>query len=93
MVCILVHMSTEINRDGRIARCFKCKSTYRYSWGREQAQSLDCCGVRLQYKTIVGVTSDKKCDSRCTNAVSAACECSCGGQNHGDRWGAHAQAS
>jgi hypothetical protein len=28
----------------------------------------------------------KVCDGRCTNAKSAACDCQCGGANHGNRW-------
>jgi hypothetical protein len=29
---------------------------------------------------------EKVCDGRCTNAKSAACDCQCGGKNHGNRW-------
>lgn len=29
------------------------------------------------------VDPDKVCDGKCLNAVSPACQCSCGGRNHG----------
>ena len=28
------------------------------------------------------------CNAKCTGAVGPACDCSCGGKNHGGKWGA-----
>ena len=78
-----------LNRPGMIARCVTCKQGHRFAWGVNSAHATTCCGNVLRYKEIIGVVKDtRKCDSRCTNAISAGCECECGGENHGNRWGA-----
>lgn len=30
---------------------------------------------------------DRTCDARCTGAIGPACSCSCGGENHGGKFG------
>lgn len=40
-------------------------------------------GRAMRSTRINGVTTDRKCDHRCTSAKGADCECSCGGVNHG----------
>jgi hypothetical protein len=41
----------------------------------------------MKAKTLQGTYNPEKvCDGRCTNAKSAACDCHCGGKNHGNRW-------
>lgn len=41
------------------------------------------CGRLLEWSPIKGRVTDRKCDARCMGAVSGACDCSCGGENHG----------
>lgn len=35
-------------------------------------------------KAVVGKVNQTPCDARCTDAKGHNCECSCGGQNHGN---------
>jgi hypothetical protein len=41
---------------------------------------------RTQTNEVNGTYSEHKCDSRCTSAKGADCECGCGGANHGSDW-------
>lgn len=42
----------------------------------------------LRWTTVQGRQNDEvRCDARCMNARRSSCECSCGGANHGGRWG------
>jgi hypothetical protein len=46
----------------------------------------DGCGktYRIWGNTLRGrFSATKTCDSRCRNAVTADCECNCGGEHHG----------
>lgn len=40
-------------------------------------------GSYLVYQVIGNEVASVKCGARCTNAVGPACDCSCGGSNHG----------
>jgi hypothetical protein len=40
----------------------------------------------LQYAVVAGEVTGSPCNSICTNATDAKCECSCGGANHGAKW-------
>lgn len=41
-------------------------------------------GSEMVFRLVRGTYNpDKACDSRCTHAKTAACDCSCGGENHG----------
>lgn len=53
----------------KIRGCLKCRSTKRPIMAR----------VRGIYSPAVS------CDARCTDAVGAACTCSCAGLNHGKK--------
>jgi len=45
------------------------------------------CGRVAKWNTVNGHFSPShKCDSRCEGATGPACECSCGGANHGGRY-------
>lgn len=41
------------------------------------------CGRLVEWWPIKGRVTERKCDARCMGAVSDACDCSCGGENHG----------
>lgn len=44
---------------------------------------------RLKWARIAGTyNAEVRCDARCEGARRPDCECSCGGANHGGRWGA-----
>ncbi len=42
-----------------------------------------CRSKNVAASDIVGTVTRKHCDERCEGAVSAVCNCSCGGKNHG----------
>lgn len=45
---------------------------------------LKCpAGHNVEFKQVMGVTTDKRCDARCEGATGNCCECACGGKNHG----------
>lgn len=46
---------------------------------------IDCaCGKRVRLVMLSGkMNPQKTCNGRCLAATSGACECSCGGANHG----------
>lgn len=41
------------------------------------------CGQRGESDIVVGTFSEHVCDARCMGVKKGACECSCGGANHG----------
>lgn len=78
-------------RSNWIARCASkaCKATHRVDAGTTVAMwngkpALRCaCGSSMIAKLITGTVTDHECDDRCLAATGPACECSCGGANHG----------
>ncbi len=61
----------------------------------DQADAKSCprCGdsgpgFLMDYKPVIGTLDESViCDARCTGARGPACNCSCGGENHGKAWG------
>lgn len=50
------------------------------------ALTMPCrsCGRLRQAKAVVGKLSPKHvCNAKCESSIGLACECSCGGKNHG----------
>ena len=46
------------------------------------------CGAQVEYRMLRGTFSTtEQCGSRCMGATGPACSCSCGGTNHGARFG------
>jgi len=45
----------------------------------------NCCASydTVCLREVVGVTTERECDARCTGAKGHQCSCSCGGANHG----------
>jgi hypothetical protein len=41
------------------------------------------CDADVRIKQVKGSVTQVECDARCINAVGGACDCSCGGENHG----------
>jgi hypothetical protein len=79
-----------------VGRCRTCKAAVRIEvpatdpigsmWYIDWERKTVCeCGAAVKVKLVNGVVSDKVCNSRCMGAVGPACECSCGGENHGGR--------
>lgn len=81
-----------------IAKCMRCKSAKRVEgyvrrtyagYGRYTATEswptvvCSCGRAYPMISRIKAITTDHKCDSRCTSAKGHNCECSCGGKNHG----------
>lgn len=57
-------------------------------WGRDmRAAGLVCPDhptMIMDFKRLLGkYKPEKACDGRCMGAVGPACDCSCGGENHG----------
>ncbi len=67
-----------------LARCAACVCPVR-----GESPALDCpeCGQRLKAERLFAVTRDGSCNGKCMSAVRPDCSCSCGGENHGARWG------
>lgn len=78
-------------RSNWIARCASkvCRATRRIDAGsvvrmRNGRPDIRCaCGSAMIAKLIRGTVTDHECDARCLAATGPACECSCGGENHG----------
>lgn len=50
--------------------------------------SPKCQDHILRAHTVDGTYNpDRACDARCMGAVGPACSCSCGGENHGGKFG------
>jgi hypothetical protein len=69
---------------------YKIEAVYDYlriENGRTFSAEDDCqcskCDSRGEPNIVVGKHSDHVCDARCMSAKNGACECSCGGANHG----------
>lgn len=46
------------------------------------------CGKAVRLHPVIGKHNPTKvCDGRCMSAVGPSCECQCGGENHGARFG------
>jgi hypothetical protein len=41
------------------------------------------CRTAITVRPIKARITEKECDGRCTGAVGPACDCKCGGENHG----------
>lgn len=42
--------------------------------------------ARMYWTSLNGTyNADKRCSAKCTGATGPACDCSCGGENHGSR--------
>jgi hypothetical protein len=51
-------------------------------------QNPCACGRPLTFSAIRGrMNAEIKCNAKCTGAKGHDCECSCGGKNHGGKWG------
>ena len=45
---------------------------------------LPCeCGARINVARVAGKVSHHVCNAKCMSSTGPACECSCGGKNHG----------
>lgn len=72
-----------------LGRCAKCRTAHTARTDFYGDLRRDCdCGNKVTLRGVWGRETDKKCDGRCTHAISASCDCSCGGKNHGNAWGA-----
>lgn len=68
----------------------------REAWGRGgpwaalegEPRCADHPRLVLRWKMIHGThNADKVCTERCMGATGPSCECECGGENHGGRYG------
>ena len=64
------------------------EDTYR-TFARYARLSCRSCGRLAVAKAVIGKHNPaKECSARCTGATGPACECECGGENHGGRFAA-----
>lgn len=78
-----------VNESGvALYRC-KCGVTRRYpeaTWWPPQ-RKCPSCGKWVEGNAVVGTENERiKCGPKCRSAKGPDCECSCGGQNHGEDW-------
>lgn len=45
------------------------------------------CGRHVEFRRVLGRVTEQPCGSRCTGATGHACDCACGGKNHGSAHG------
>lgn len=72
-------------------RCFRCADCLDVLFAGEDLAGVACgaCGGALESMGRVnGLRLEERhhacaCDGRCTSAVGPACDCHCGGENHG----------
>lgn len=69
-----------------IGRCPSCKrvNTRRSPrpWYSPENFTCECKRVH-KVRPVVGTVSRTECGPRCTSAIGPACDCKCGGENHG----------
>ena len=76
----------ETGEYATLAATHDCRVTYLASHPLERSPAASLCtpGNHYSVKAIKGTyRPDVTCDSRCTGAKGASCDCSCGGENHG----------
>ena len=73
-----------------ICRCRSCKAHMRIEpgtavemWNGKPAISCECGAGTMVAKPLTARTTDHECGAKCVSAKGPACECSCGGANHG----------
>ena len=73
----------------RVGKCKSCGAVRRIEGEIPNPHSFYpteygrcACGKYLKYAILKAARNDTKCDSRCVNASSSVCNCSCGGANH-----------
>lgn len=74
-------------RDG--LKCYQCLNPdcMAVFFSHEPEAACRACAQNgLQYAVVAGTVSGSPCNSICTNATDARCDCSCGGSNHGAKW-------
>ena len=80
-------MNTATAAVETIAKCRNghiVKGTWDDS-GRNGGWLICGCGARGMAKGLqVIVKEDHRCGAKCTSALGAKCECSCGGERHGE---------
>lgn len=78
-----------VNAPGYLARCKACGDQVTHSDAAHRLNGhmvLFCagCGKARHAKAVAGtMVADIVCNERCTSAKGPACDCSCGGENHG----------
>lgn len=73
---------------GYLARCKPCNAVTHaptaHALGNETVLFCARCGaMRYAYPVIVTGVTDTACGAKCRGARGPACDCSCGGVNHG----------
>jgi len=80
-------MRTNTTRTGSQLVIGKCRNGHSVhgTWVDVKAGWIHCpCGAHAMAKGMdVKVTETKTCGARCTSSFGPACDCSCGGRNHG----------
>ena len=55
--------------------------------GKRTGDAVCGCGRFMSWGVLDATRRDEvRCDARCTNARGHKCDCSCGGENHGEGW-------
>lgn len=83
-----VYQSDSVPEQYRMAINVRYEDSVMITAQEDEKRVCNQCGAvpRMIKKTAlrrVKISDKHQCDSRCTNAVSDTCECSCGGENHG----------
>jgi hypothetical protein len=79
-----------------LGRCKRCstkghpvgvRTDAAHLWNGWMVAVCDGCGSFVNVAPVAGTYNPAKvCNARCMGATGPACDCSCGGANHGGRW-------
>jgi len=84
---IVIHIVEERYYDPATNQSHRFAPRKTYD-GNQTVQHEHCpeCGRETYGTPVKGYKTDHVCDARCTSAKGQDCECSCGGQNHGQAY-------
>ena len=87
---VVMHFAvhTTIDIRGHASEEWVCYETYKFNGGYPRCLLCPVCGIQMNPRRVEGhADPNEPCDGRCTGAIGHICNCSCGGKNHGSRWG------
>lgn len=83
-----------VTRIGKCRRCSQPRKPHAVRGDRAVNYNgflcLPCptCNTLVEVTAIQGTYNETKvCNGKCMGATGPACDCSCGGENHGSHWG------
>lgn len=70
------------SKHGNVAHLETADGRRMFNWNNGELYCA-ACGRAVRWVAVMGRVSEAVCNSKCMGAISGACDCSCGGKNHG----------